>query len=137
MKELLFVFLFFLASSPDLQAQGEPFYKGKAVRIVVGNTAGGFYDRWARLLARYMPKYIPGDPDFIVQNMAGAGSIIATNYVYGVAKPDGLTLLMPNSGIYLDQLVGRTEVKFDMRKFLWIGSPVSEPMILYMRADAP
>ncbi|HBA39393.1 MAG: hypothetical protein A2W10_02290 [Deltaproteobacteria bacterium RBG_16_55_12] len=114
-----------------------PFYQGKTVKIVVGNTAGGFYDRWARLLARTMPNYIPGNPDFIVQNMPGAGSIVATNYVHGVAKPDGLTILMPNSAIYLDQLVGRKEVQFDLRKFAWIGSPVSEPMLLYMRADAP
>lgn len=115
----------------------EPFYKGKTVRIVVGFTPGGFYDRWARLLARYLPKHIPGNPEMIVQNMPGAGSVIATNYVYNVAKPDGLTVGMPGSGIYLDQIVGRKEVQFDVRKFAWIGSPVREPMILYMRSDAP
>src|SRR3989337_1312135 len=115
----------------------QDFYQGKQIKIIVGNTAGGFYDRWGRLLARHLPKHIPGNPEIIVQNMAGAGSIIATNYVSGVSNPDGLTLLMPNSAIYLDQLVGRTEVQFDMRKFAWIGSPVSEPMLIYMRADAP
>ncbi|OGQ84297.1 MAG: hypothetical protein A3F90_15880 [Deltaproteobacteria bacterium RIFCSPLOWO2_12_FULL_60_19] len=115
----------------------QDFYQGKQIKIIVGNTAGGFYDRWGRLLARHLPKHIPGNPEIIVQNMAGAGSIIATNYVSGVSKPDGLTLLMPNSAIYLDQLVGRTEVQFDMRKFAWIGSPVSEPMLIYMRRDAP
>ena len=61
------------------------FYQGKTVRIVVGLTPGGFYDRWARLLARFMPLYIPGNPNFIVQNMAGAGSMIAMNHIYGVA----------------------------------------------------
>ena len=121
----------------SLSAQPEPFYKGKTIKIVVGNTSGGFYDRWARLLARYLGSYIPGNPEIIVQNMPGAGSIIATNYVYGVAKPDGLTILMPNSAIYLDQLVGRKEVQFDMPKFAWIGSPVAEPMLIYMRSDAP
>ena len=105
--------------------------------MVVGFTTGGFYDRWARLLARYMPKYIPGNPTFIVQNMPGAGSVVAANYVYSVAKPDGLTIGFPSSGLYLDQIVGRPEVKFDLRKFAWIGSPVTEPMILYMRADSP
>jgi tripartite-type tricarboxylate transporter receptor subunit TctC len=114
-----------------------PYYQDKQIKVVVGFTTGGFYDRWARLLSRYMPKYIPGSPGFIVQNMPGAGSVVATNYLYNVAKPDGLTIGFPSSGIYLDQLVGRPEVKFDLRKFSWIGSPVSEPMILYMRADSP
>jgi tripartite-type tricarboxylate transporter receptor subunit TctC len=126
-----------LASASLLHAQGAPFYEGKQIRVVVGFTTGGFYDRWARLLARYMPKYIPGNPSFIVQNMPGAGSVVAANYVYSVAKPDGLTIGFPSSALYLDQIVGRPEVKFDLRKFAWIGSPVTEPMILYMRADAP
>ena len=127
--------LFFILSH-NVYAQ-TPFYQGKQIRVVVGFTSGGFYDRWARLLSRYMPKYIPGNPEMIVQNMPGAGSVVATNYVYSVAKPDGLTIGFPSSGIYLDQLVGRSEVKFDIRKFSWIGTPVREPMILYMRSDAP
>lgn len=114
-----------------------PYYEGKTIKIVVGFTSGGFYDRWARLLSRYLPKYIPGKPGIIVQNMPGAGSVTATNYVYSVAKPDGLTMGMPASGIYLDQIVGRKEAQFDLRKIGWIGTPVQEPMILYMRADAP
>lgn len=125
------------AWASQLHAQATPFYQEKQIRVVVGFTTGGFYDRWARLLARYMPKYIPGNPTFIVQNMPGAGSVVAANYVYSVAKPDGLTIGFPSSGLYLDQIVGRPEVKFDLRKFAWIGSPVTEPMILYMRADSP
>ena len=81
--------------NPDLHAQADPFYQGKSIRIVVGFSAGSFYDVWARLIARYMPKYIPGNPDIVVQNMPGAGSVIAANYVYNVAKPDGLTLGAP------------------------------------------
>ena len=125
------------AGASQLHAQATPFYQEKQIRVVVGFTTGGFYDRWARLLSRYMPKYIPGNPTFIVQNMPGAGSVVAANYVYSVAKPDGLTIGFPSSGLYLDQIVGRAEVKFDLRKFAWIGSPVTEPMILYMRADSP
>jgi len=136
MKRITLAVFFFLASTSALFAQ-TPYYQGKQVKFVVGFTTGGFYDRWARLLSRYMPKYIPGNPSFIVQNMPGAGSVIATNYVYNVSKPDGLTLGVPSSGLYLDQLVGRPEIKFDIRKFAWIGSPVKEPMILYMRSDAP
>jgi tripartite-type tricarboxylate transporter receptor subunit TctC len=123
-------------SSTKLFAQ-TPYYQGKSIKVVVGFTTGGFYDRWARLLSRHMPKHLPGNPDMVVQNMPGAGSVVATNYVYSVAKPDGLTIGFPSNGIYLDQLVGRPEVKFDIRKFAWIGSPVKEPMIFYIRADSP
>ena len=71
------------------------------------------------------------------KNMTGAGSVIATNYVYNVAKPDGLTVGMPTQQIYMGEFVGNSEVKFQVRKFLWIGSPDRNPAILYMRADAP
>jgi tripartite-type tricarboxylate transporter receptor subunit TctC len=118
-------------------AQTAPFYQGKTIRIIVGFTPGGFYDRWARLLVRHMPKYIPGNPEMIVQNMPGASSVIASNYVYNVAKPDGLTVGMPINSLYLDQLVGRQEVKFDVRKFEWIGTQEKYSTMLYMRADAP
>ena len=118
-------------------AQQTPFYQGKTIRIIVGLTPGGFYDRWARLLARFMPLYIPGNPSFIVQNMAGAGSMIAMNHVFGVAKADGLTLVMPNYGVYLDQLAGRKEVRFDITKSYYIGSPEKSDIVLYARADAP
>src|SRR6185295_2941167 len=126
-----------LGFTPKLGAQSDPFYKGKTIRIVVGSTAGGFYDRWARLLSRHMVKHIPGQPEMIVQIMAGAGSVIAANHVYKVAKPDGLTLGMPLNGIYVDQFVGRAEAQYDLRKFQFIGSPAVESNIFYMRADAP
>src|SRR5512145_2718301 len=123
--------------APEAGAQGDQFYKGKTIRIIVGSTAGGFYDRWGRLFAKYMGKYIPGQPEIVVQNMPGAGSVIAANHVYNVGKPDGLTLVMPLNGVYLDQFVGRKEVQFDMRKFHWIGSPAVESVIMYMRTDTP
>jgi len=126
-----------LGSPTPLEAQSEPFFKGKTIKIVVGFTPSGFYDRWARLVARYMGKYIPGNPEIIVQNMPGAGSVVATNYVYGVAKPDGLTLGMPSANIYMDQLVGRDEIKFDVRKFHWIGTQDKRHMVFYMRSDTP
>jgi len=127
----------FAAVAGQARAQGEPFYKGKSITIMVGSTAGGFYDRWARLFAQHMGKYIAGSPDMIAQNMPGAGSVIATNHVYNVAKPDGLTLVMPLNSVYVDQLVGRQQVQFDLRKYHWIGSPSIEPSIMYMRSDAP
>jgi tripartite-type tricarboxylate transporter receptor subunit TctC len=126
-----------LVFSREVSAQGDPYYKGKTIRIIIGSTPGGFYDRWSRLLARYMGKYIPGQPEIITQSMPGAGSMIVTNHVYNVAKPDGLTIAMPLNSIYVEQLVGRKEVQFDLRKFHFIGSPAVESSIFYIRADAP
>ena len=139
MKKIAFILLLLLlllAWAPHIRAQ-ESFYQGQTIRFVVGFSAGGFYDRWARLVARHLGKHIPGGPDIIVQNMPGAGSVIAANYVYGVAKPDGLTLGMPSASVYMDQLVGRKEVKFDVRKFNWIGTQDKRYQVVYMRADAP
>ena len=118
-------------------AQSVPYFQGKTIRIIVGFTSGGLYDQYARILARQMPKHIPGNPSIIVQNMPGAGSLTATNYVYGVAKPDGLTLGMPGSGIYLDQLLERKEATFDVRKLTWLGSVDQRDLLLYMKADTP
>ncbi len=126
-----------LGSQPLLRAAQQPFYQGKTIKVVVGFTSGGFYDRWSRLLARFVPKYLPGHPEMIVQNMPGAGGLITANHVYTVAKPDGLTVGMTSYGMYLDQLVGRKEVQYDVRKFNWIGSPEKSDVLLYMRADAP
>ncbi|HEU4341731.1 MAG TPA: tripartite tricarboxylate transporter substrate binding protein [Candidatus Binatia bacterium] len=122
--------------SDPLQAQDQ-FFKGKQVRIIVGLSAGGGYDRAARLVARQIGKYIPGNPDIVVQNMPGASSVTAANYVWGVAKPDGLTLLAPHNNVYLSQLSGQKEVQFDLPKFQWIGSLENDDMMLFGRADAP
>ncbi len=124
-------------TTPELRAQDQPFYAGKTIRIIVGGGAGGFNDSWGRLFARHMGKYIPGSPDFIVQNMPGAGSVAASNYVYSKVKPDGLTILMPTGTIYLPQLVGKKEIQYDVRKFKWLGAQEKIYQILYMRADAP
>ncbi len=136
MRRIIYAFLVLLASGSDLQAQA-PFYQGKTIRIVTGYPAGDVNDQWPRLIGQHMGKYIPGNPNFIVQNMTGAGSLIAANYVYNVGKPDGLTLGWISPALYFDQLVGRKEVQFDWAKFNWIGSPVQSEHHMYMRADAP
>lgn len=136
-KIVYLITVLLLATNVNATAQEKPFYEGKTIRIVVGFTSGGFYDRWSRLLARYVPKYIPGNPEMIVQNMPGAGGLVAANHVYGVAKPDGLTLGMVSYGMYLDQLVGRKEAQYDVRKFHWIGSPERSDVLMYMRSDTP
>jgi len=118
------------------QAQ-EPFYKGKTITILAGTGAGNVYDIFARLFARHMGKHIPGNPDIIVQNMPGAASMIAANHLTNVTKPDGLTIGAIFPALYFDQIIGRSEVKFDWRKFIWLGSPAKSDQLLYMRADSP
>ena len=135
-SSILAFLILLLYSLPSASAQ-EPFYKGKTIRIVVGLSAGGGYDRAARIVSRHLGKYIPGNPEIIVQNMPGAGSVIAANYVWGVAKPDGLTVLMPHNNVYLNQLAGHKEVKFDLPRFHWIGSLEKDDMMLFIRNDAP
>ena len=120
----------------DLSAQ-TPFYQGKQVTIRVGFNAGGSFDVWARIIAKYLEKHVPGNPGFIVQNMAGGGSIVAANYIYRVAKPDGLTLGMVSPGIYLQELAGQKEVQFEWFKYSWIGSAEESARVFYLRADAP
>jgi len=118
-------------------AWGEDFYKGKTITILAGTGAGNVYDLYARLFAQHMGKYIPGNPDIIVQNMPGAASMIAANHLYNVSKPDGLTVGAIFPALYFDQVVQRPEVKYDWSKFVWLGSPVKSEHLFYMRADAP
>ena len=125
-----------LIAPADLSAQAN-YFQGKTIRVVVGSSSGGGYDLWARLMAQHIGKHIPGNPTVVVQNMPGAGGVVAANYVYGIAKPDGLTLGAFNPALYFDQLVGRPEVKFDWSKFTWIGSPEQNQVLHYIRTDAP
>jgi tripartite-type tricarboxylate transporter receptor subunit TctC len=114
-----------------------PFYQGKTVRVIVGYQPGDNHDQWARTYARFLGKHIPGNPEFVVQNMPGAGSMIATNHVFNLTKPDGLTLGAIGGALYFAQLIGRKEVQFDWPKFSWIGTPDRGGHLLFMRSDAP
>jgi tripartite-type tricarboxylate transporter receptor subunit TctC len=134
---LVAIGLVLIFAAPQRLAASDAFYDGKTIKVVVGFTSGGFYDRWSRMLARYVPKYLPGNPEMVVQNMPGAGGMIAANNIYSVAKPDGLSVAMLSYGLYLDQLVGRKEIQYDVRKFHWIGSPEKSDVLMYMRSDAP
>jgi tripartite-type tricarboxylate transporter receptor subunit TctC len=136
MKTLLLAVSFFLLEISIVQAQTD-FFGGKTIRIVTGYPAGDVNDMWPRLIAQHMTKYIPGNPNFIIQNMPGASSMIAANYVFSVAKPDGLTLGWIAPTLYFDQLVGRKEVQYDWGKFSFIGSPSESEHHLYMRSDSP
>jgi tripartite-type tricarboxylate transporter receptor subunit TctC len=137
MKALPLLLLSFLLWSLDLPAQDESFYKDKSVKIIVGFTANGAVDQWGRLVAQHMSKHIAGHPEFTIQNMPGAGSLIAANHVYNLAKADGQTLGMVATALYFDQLVGRKEAQFDWSKFSWIGSPTRNEEMLYVRTDGP
>ncbi|HSF57208.1 MAG TPA: tripartite tricarboxylate transporter substrate-binding protein [Candidatus Binatia bacterium] len=106
------------------------FYEGKTIRFIVGFSAGGGYDTYTRLIARHMGKHIPGNPVFVVENMAGAGSMISANYVYKVAKPDGLTIGHFIGGLFLQQLLGKPGIEFDSLKFGYIGVPAQDHFIL-------
>jgi tripartite-type tricarboxylate transporter receptor subunit TctC len=108
-------------------ASAEPdFYKGKTIRVIVGFAAGGGFDSYARILARHMPKHTPGNPAFIVENMAGAGSRLAANYLYKASAPDGLTIGNFIGSLIMQQVLGDQTVEFDGRKFDWLGSPVTD-----------
>ena len=131
-------FLFtFLLLADAAHATTHEFFKGKTIRLVVGNSTGGSMDDWGRFIALHLGRHIPGNPEVIVQNMAGAGTIIAANHIYNVAKPDGLSIGLVNPAIYVDQLLGAKEVKFDWQKFSFIGSPERLDYVLFMRADTP
>jgi len=114
-----------------------PYYQGKTIRMIVGYLPGDNHDLWARAYARFMGKYIPGNPDFVVQNMPGAGSMIAANHVYNLTKPDGLTLGSIGGALYYAQLTGRGEVKFDWGKFTWIGTADRNGTLVFLRSDFP
>lgn len=129
--------IFFVLSSASAPRAQADFYNGKTIRVIVGLSTGGGYDRAARMLARTLGKYVPGNPSVIVQNMPGAGSVTAANYVAGVAKADGLTILASHNNLYLSQLSGQKEVKFDLTKMNWIGSLENDDMMLFGRSDAP
>jgi len=113
-----------------VQAHGESaedFYRGKTVNLVVGFSAGGGYDLYARLLGRHIGKHIPGNPSIAVQNMPGAGSLKATQYVYNVAAKDGLTLGSVSRGMLTDPLL--SAANFDPTKLTWLGSITSETSV--------
>ena len=103
-----------------------PFYEGKTIRIIVGYSAGGGYDMYARVLSRHMGRHIPGNPTIIVENMTGAGSLISANHLYKVAKPDGLTIGHFNGGLFFNQVLAQPGIEFDARKFEFIGAAVKE-----------
>jgi tripartite-type tricarboxylate transporter receptor subunit TctC len=120
----------FVASASAQPA--DEFYKGKQIRIVVGSAAGGDYDVWARLLARHWPRHIPGNPNFIVENMPGAGTLVSTNHVFNVAPRDGTVIGMPSRSMPAAAVMKVANVRFDPVKFSWIGSPEVNHLVVFI-----
>jgi tripartite-type tricarboxylate transporter receptor subunit TctC len=130
----------FLSSSAVAQASVEEFYRNRQINLIVGYGPGGGYDITARLLTRYIGRFIPGNPSVVVQNMPGAGSMRAVNYLYGVAPKDGSTFGLFGSDMGLIALIGgNPSVQFDPRKLTWLGSSASfanDAYILMVRPQA-
>ena len=114
----------------------DDFYKGKTVRIIVGGSAGGGFDTYSRVMARHMGKHIPGNPALLVENMTGAGTLIAAKYLYGSAKPDGLTFGIFNGGLILGRVLGMKGIDFDMRELEYIGVPVQDSTVCTLRKES-
>jgi tripartite-type tricarboxylate transporter receptor subunit TctC len=128
------------ATSAQAQTPAE-FYKGQPVRMVIGAAAGGGYDVPGRVMQMHMGRHIPGNPTIVVENMPGAASLIMTNFLYNRAPRDGSVMGMPNNSVPLEprlRILSRDggDVRFDVSKLIWIGSPVQEPQILWTWSDA-
>ena len=131
MIPLLVIGAFFGFSTWGVSAGAqEPFYQGKTIRLIVGLAPGGGYDLYSRTIARQMGKHIPGNPTIVVENMDGAGSMIAANHMYKAAKPDGLTIGHILGGLFLQQLLGNPGIEFDGRKFEYIGVPAQDHFLI-------
>ena len=136
---LLLAVSLFLLFAPTVQAAASPadlaFFKGKTITYIVSTKTGGGYDTYARLIARYMQKYLPGSK-IIVKNVPGAGHIIGANTIYGAA-PDGLTIGTFNTGLIYGQITGQEGIQFDLNKFSWIGKANSETRVFVVGAKTP
>ena len=125
--------LVFLVLSTSAKAIAEDFYQGKTIRFIVGVAAGGGYDTYARAVARHIGRHIPGNPATVVENMTGAGGLVAANYVYKQGKPDGLTMAMFNNSLVVQKGLGDPRIGIDFRKLGWIGAPsIGVPVCMVM-----
>ena len=121
---------FMLFASANSAVAQEPFYKGKTVRVIVGGSAGRGYDTYTRVIARHLGKHVPGNPNFVVENMTGAGTLISANHVYKVAKPDGLTIGHFIGDLLLQQVLGKPGIEFDGQKFEYLGVPAQDNTVI-------
>jgi tripartite-type tricarboxylate transporter receptor subunit TctC len=117
-------------------AATQDLYQGKVIRIVVGFSPGGAFDAYSRSLSRHMRKYLPGNPTITVENMPGAGSLIAANHLYKAASPDGLTVGNFIGSVLMGQVLGQKGIEFDARRFEYVGAPARYyPVCLFSKAS--
>jgi tripartite-type tricarboxylate transporter receptor subunit TctC len=131
----LFLLPFFISVwlvTSALGASVEEFYKGKTIQFVVGGSAGGGYDTYTRLIARYFAQHVPGKPSTVVQNMPGAGMLIAANYIFNSAPRDGTFIGHWSGPLILQHLIGNPAVQFEGRKFGWLGMPTPDSLVCIM-----
>ena len=119
------------------QARAQAPFAGRTVTVLVGYSPGGGYDRVARMVARHLPKYLPGSPTVVVQNMPGAGSLVAANHLYNVLRSDGYTLGLFGRNMVLAQLASVEGLRVDLRQWQWVGSLFQETSVLAVRSDLP
>ena len=112
------------------------FYEGKTVTVLIGAKSGSL-EIAAQIVSHHLGKYLPGKPAVILQHMPGAAHLLATNNVFNVAKPDGLTILAANPNVAIAQLSKVEQVRFDVRKFQWLGSSGADGVMLSIRSDLP
>src|SRR5689334_7208373 len=126
--------LFLLACAVNVHPA--EFYQGKTIRVIVGGSADGGFDIYTRAMARHMGKHIPGSPTLVVENMTGAGTLIAAKYLYGSAKPDGLSFGMFNGALILSGALGNKSVDFDMRELEFLGVLVQDSTVCALRKES-
>lgn len=136
-RSLLGVLALGISAAPASAQSPAQFYKGQTVSIILSSAPGGGYDAVARTLAQHLPKHIPGNPAVVVKNMAGAGGIVAANFLYNVAPKDGLTIGGLQNNVPFEPLYGTKEANFDSTKFIWLGTPSYETAILTVFHTAP
>ena len=125
-----------LPAPAQMPPSGADFYKGKTITLITSTGVGGTYDLVARMIARHMPRHIPGQPTMIVQNMPGGGNVLATNFMYNIAPRDGTTIATIHSAMPLHQVIEGQGVRFDADQFHWLGStgPQNEVIIVWHTA---
>ena len=126
-----------VACLPALADPAEDFYRGKTLSLIVSSATGGGYDTVSRVVAKHMPKHLPGNPSIVVRNMPGAGGVVATNHLYNVAPRDGLTFGQLQATLPFEPLLGNKEAMYDSSKFNWLGSPSFETGLLVVWNKTP
>jgi tripartite-type tricarboxylate transporter receptor subunit TctC len=135
---ILILFLLNVWSVASTEAQSpKNFYAGKTITFLAGSSPGGGTDLTARLIARHLERYVPGNPSILVVNKPGAGGMIAVNELYNLKKPDGLNISTMNTGALFGTAAGNEALKFELHKFIWVGQALDEAQTVYLRSATP